>query len=198
MPARRSFRLDDLTDAELVYVLREYVPDSWSMIDAPAPPPHECGFPLWEKTGGVLALVEKGHARGDPPRRGRPSAPRYFYTDDFYPVLERVAHRLAWRVRQGRAFDGLPRAVAFLALIDPKAAVPQIIESYRGLSIENRGLDKYRRFHHQGLGSGENRDEEIERAVRFFLVMRPPTFMSAKRLAGHQKALDDLDISSSK
>jgi hypothetical protein len=106
-PGARPSAIQKLSDAELVYLIKSYVPSCISMVNGPAPLPHECGHPVWEVINGMGELREAGHPRGWhwgkmgpalPARRGRPSIGRYHFMDNFIPVLDLLAHDVALRL----------------------------------------------------------------------------------------------------
>jgi len=171
-----------LTADDWLYILREYRPAGASPFSEALPRGHpaECVTP-----GGVPAIrledrYEYTYRDGEEivrlRGRGRKSEPRYYSTDDFYPVLDHAAHRLAKDIALGRVPKELniTPTCAVLAGVDRRAAVPLLIELFRGISVEERALKKYRTY--LRLACWPYRTDPktyLDRAARLFLARFP-------------------------
>lgn len=129
-------------------------------------------------------------------QRGRQGAPDYSPTSDLYPILERLAQRLAvlW-IREGAPPD-VPRDLLEKARRSPDDAAPAIIKHFRDLDVSSETLNKKLQVYRMLHPTTELRDgnlvgrkmtlpetrARLDATIEAFLTICPPEGMEPPRL----------------
>ena len=114
---------------------------------------------------------------------GKLSVPRYYPDDEFFPVLEFSAHRLAraWKNDDRSSSEiaqqlGIGQHLVIEERGSPKFAVPILIETFRFIPVKQRTLDEYHHRFRKSHGFTEDSKEErsyLEADIRSFLKAYP-------------------------